>query len=218
MRLAGFIVIILIIGFILRPSFFMNLFSKKTNKGEVITQSTQEAKPAADTSKLDDGTTVIKSEDGVTMVAPGYDAKKYSSDAYNDPNAKNKTVLKSQGGAWDNLLKLTFNKNYDAASGELVMKPKFTSNIISMDGKKVSLKGFLVPTEQTGSNMTALSAYPVSTCFFCGGAGPESVIEVYPTKPIKYVEGVVELEGTLRLNYDDQMKMPYILEKASIKN
>jgi hypothetical protein len=59
-----------------------------------------------------------------------------------------------------------------------------------------------------------LSAYPTAACFFCKGAGPESVMEVYPKKPIPYSKNAVKIRGRLELNDSDYMKMAYLLKDA----
>jgi hypothetical protein len=61
-----------------------------------------------------------------------------------------------------------------------------------------------------------LSAFPTATCFFCKGAGPESVMEVYPSKPIPFSKNAVTIKGKLELNELDYLKMAYILKNAQI--
>jgi hypothetical protein len=51
-------------------------------------------------------------------------------------------------------------------------------------------------------------------CYFCGGAGPESVIEVTVKKPLKFTSRVITLKGTLKLNDSDPDKLFYLLINA----
>ena len=61
-----------------------------------------------------------------------------------------------------------------------------------------------------------LSAYPYTQCFFCGGAGPESVIDVLAEELTNHfsMDDIVTFEGQLRLNATDLNYLNYILEDA----
>jgi hypothetical protein len=51
-------------------------------------------------------------------------------------------------------------------------------------------------------------------CFFCGGAGPETVMEVQSTEPVKYTAEPVTIKGKLVLNADDVNRLMYLLEEV----
>jgi hypothetical protein len=63
-----------------------------------------------------------------------------------------------------------------------------------------------------------LSAFPYSSCFFCGQAGPESVIEIQFAKQYTglRMDKIITVRGTLRLNADDILQLNYILEDVEI--
>jgi hypothetical protein len=63
-----------------------------------------------------------------------------------------------------------------------------------------------------------LSKVPYSACFFCGGAGPESVVEVYFTDkhPRFKADQVIKVTGILRLNDTDITHMNFILTGATL--
>jgi hypothetical protein len=63
-----------------------------------------------------------------------------------------------------------------------------------------------------------LSANPYSSCFFCGQAGPESVMEIQLLKQYDglRMDQVITFEGRLRLNADDIYQLNYILEEAEV--
>ncbi len=90
-----------------------------------------------------------------------------------------------------------------------------SEDIAALDGKKVTISGFILPVSTDGQDYF-LSAYPFSACFFCGGAGQESVIELkLQDENARYeVDDVLTFNGTLRLN-DVPFEMSYILEEAT---
>lgn len=51
-------------------------------------------------------------------------------------------------------------------------------------------------------------------CFFCGGAGPESVMEVTSLDAVAYTAESITLKGKLKLNSDDVNKLMYALTEA----
>ena len=53
-------------------------------------------------------------------------------------------------------------------------------------------------------------------CFFCGGAGPETVLEAESKdrKTIKYTSKEITIKGKLKLNKDDINHLNFILKEA----
>lgn len=104
---------------------------------------------------------------------------------------------------------------FEEVPGRYIPAPKFTEAIKALQGKRVVLKGFIIPIEDTPQpKHFMLSLVPFSHCYFCGGAGPESVVEVESTVPFEVTNKPVQIAGILKLNADDENRMFYILEKA----
>jgi hypothetical protein len=78
------------------------------------------------------------------------------------------------------------------------------------------MEGYYLPIEVEGDAYIILSKYPFSQCFFCGGAGPESIAEVvFKTKPEKFEpDQFIRVKGKLRLNEKDIEHGNFILEEA----
>ncbi|MEM7660041.1 MAG: DUF3299 domain-containing protein, partial [Bacteroidota bacterium] len=76
------------------------------------------------------------------------------------------------------------------------------------------IKGYMLPIDLEG-NAYYLSAYPFSSCFFCGGAGQESVMELRLKKAKQSFQQdeFVTLRGRLRLN-NRELELNYILEEV----
>ncbi len=116
---------------------------------------------------------------------------------------------------WKILSKVKYKSNLDAESGEVIYTPVFSKSIEQYEGKTIFLKGYIIPAELSRGKMT-LSAFPYSSCFFCGGAGPESVIELETTTPIIYrLEKPIVLQGKLQLNRTDPLRLMYVLKNAT---
>ena len=116
---------------------------------------------------------------------------------------------------WKTLSRITFTKEYDELMGFKVDKPVFSDGIKSLDGKEVTIKGYIIPVEGYKShNEFIFSAFPYNMCFFCGGAGPETVMEVYSKEPVKYTAEAITIKGKLELNSDDINRLMYALNEA----
>lgn len=96
-------------------------------------------------------------------------------------------------------------------------QPRFTDKIKALDGKKISVRGFLIPMEEkTKHSFFLLSAFPFDACFYCGKAGPETVIEVKTKQPIAHTEKPITISGTLRLNHHDPDHLFYLMDDATL--
>lgn len=127
--------------------------------------------------------------------------------------------LYAQSGAteslWKTLAKITYKKEYDEFLGFKIDKPVFSDEIKALNGKEVTVKGFIIPVEGYKSHKEFIfSAFPYSMCFFCGGAGPESVMEVTSLDAVAYTAESITLKGKLKLNSDDVNKLMYALTEA----
>ena len=118
---------------------------------------------------------------------------------------------------WRQLKEITFEKKYDAEQ-ELTFKiPQFSKTLGKLEGKTVSIQGYLIPVD-VHSNYYVLSANPFSACYFCGNAGPETVMELHLGDSYSdlRMDQWITVEGILELNADDPYKLPYILRDAEI--
>jgi translation initiation factor IF-2 len=53
-------------------------------------------------------------------------------------------------------------------------------------------------------------------CFFCGGAGPETVMEVESEVGVDFTAEQIIMKGTLKLNDSDINMLMYRLENATL--
>ncbi len=118
-------------------------------------------------------------------------------------------------GLWNTLADVKYGTRFDAELEYDVEYPIFSEKIKALNGKEIELRGYMIPLEELqGQNFFVISAFPYNMCFFCGGAGPESVMEVNTIKEIPYSEKPITIKGILELNESDYNHMMYILNKA----
>lgn len=118
---------------------------------------------------------------------------------------------------WHALSKITFKKVYDEFQGFKVDVPVFSEGVRKYDGQEIVIRGYIVPSQgYEGQTEFFLSAYPYNMCFFCGGAGPETIMEVYTKEEIDYTAEAVIVKGVLRLNDSDINRLIYALEDVEL--
>lgn len=116
---------------------------------------------------------------------------------------------------WPALAKVTYKKEYDELLGIKVDKPIFSKDVKALEGKTIQLRGYIIPTDGFKSHSEfVFSAFPYASCFFCGKAGPETVVEVKSNKPIPYTSESISIEGVLKLNGTDINRLMYLLENV----
>jgi hypothetical protein len=117
---------------------------------------------------------------------------------------------------WQVLSDVEFKDVYLEELDAYYWMPKFGSQVIAAEGKEFHITGYMIPVD-VDEDFYVLSRYPFANCFFCGGAGPESVIDLrFPGKSERAYQTDERLtfRGTLRLNADDVYQMNYILDGA----
>ena len=125
------------------------------------------------------------------------------------------TDLQAQDATWKKLGKITYKKQYDELLGFKVDVPVFSEEIKDMAGKGITIKGYIIPVEGYKSHKEfVFSAFPYNLCFFCGGAGPETVMEVMAGEAIKYTTEPITIKGKLSLNDSDVNRLMYIMTDA----
>ncbi|WCM43271.1 hypothetical protein MG290_06325 [Flavobacterium sp. CBA20B-1] len=116
--------------------------------------------------------------------------------------------------SWKLLGQIDFVKRKNPHYGE-VMYPMVNSTLKALQGKKIKASGFIVPID---SKSYALSKNVFAQCFFCGNAGPETImgIKFKGSTPRLKTDTYVTLEGTFRYNADDIDDWIYHIENAVI--
>lgn len=122
----------------------------------------------------------------------------------------------AQTDGWLSFAKTKFDAKYNDKAGEYFLYPTFSADLKGMVGKEFSLEGYYLPIDVEGNAYIILSKFPYSQCFFCGGAGPESIAEVFfKVPPGKFEpDQYIRVKGKLKLNDADLEHGNFILEQA----
>jgi hypothetical protein len=116
---------------------------------------------------------------------------------------------------WEQLSAVTFKDSWSEKYKIKSQKPVFDTELKKLNGKQISIAGFLIPVTTYG-NEYVLSANPYSGCYFCGNAGIESIIELkFKGSDIRFkLDRFSIIEGTLELSDNSDNEFIYILHNS----
>lgn len=114
---------------------------------------------------------------------------------------------------WQDLKDVKFEEKFYEKEKEWMLFPSFGNAVQILEGKTVEITGYVIPLEP---KRYALSANPFSACFFCGNAGPESVmeLELVSYDQMYYTDEFRTFRGKFALNITNLDKMNYVLTAA----
>lgn len=119
--------------------------------------------------------------------------------------------------AWTDLKDVRFKKKLNIEVGMVFLYPIFGARVKALSGKELLIKGYTIPINMEGTYV--ISQYPMAQCFFCGGAGPESMIELRLKKKKRFkTDEIHTFKGKLRLNPDNIEELNYIFEEAELSD
>lgn len=118
--------------------------------------------------------------------------------------------------SWEKLSDVNFDLVWFEEHQSKFMVPRFGPLPNALKNKKVKIKGYVIPVDAT-KNLYVISKVPMAMCFFCGGSGSETIVELDMKKGFskRYnTDDVITFQGILTLNTKDVMHFIYILKDA----
>lgn len=116
---------------------------------------------------------------------------------------------------WDMLTDITYQKKYNKEYEMYFNYPVFGKKIQGLKNAQIVISGYAIPLDM---DTYVLSKYVFASCFFCGGAGPETIMGItFKGKPQKKLrtDDYITLTGTFRLNEEDVNEFMYHIDEAT---
>jgi len=134
------------------------------------------------------------------------------------------TVVKANGASyvpvsdtltWKLLAQIKYLKKPSKDYPEGVMFPVINPTLKTKNKKPITMSGFIIPIDNKNY---ALSKNVFASCFFCGQAGPETIMGIkFKNTGMKLkTDQYVTLQGTFRYNDTDVDDWIYHVENAVI--
>jgi len=90
----------------------------------------------------------------------------------------------------------------------------YTPSIKVMNGKNVTLSGFMLPLEPKDKFSHFLLSKNAPTCAYCPPGAPNEIVEVFSTKQMSWKENLITLSGTLVLVNDGKKGVFFRMKDA----
>lgn len=121
--------------------------------------------------------------------------------------------------SWEMLSDVSFPKLGDQDLDTLAYYPLYGSETVQMHDRRVVVQGFIIVVDKRKGHYV-LSRHPFAACYFCGGGGVESIIDVVflEEAPELRTDDYVSLEGTFLLNPENLEFGIYLLKDAELAN
>ena len=115
---------------------------------------------------------------------------------------------------WNTLADVTCEEKKDTLADLPYNQASFGNIISPFNNQEVAVTGYMIPMDAMGISY-ALSRNPNAVCFFCGGAGPETVVQLKLSKIKRYpTDARLRFKGKLQLNEQDINSLTYVLLDA----
>ncbi len=92
--------------------------------------------------------------------------------------------------------------------------PRFSAEVLALNEQPQRIQGFMMPLEPGEKQRHFLLTAVPLTCSFCTPGGPESMVEVFTTTPVKYTMEALVVTGRLSVLTDDPYGLYYRIKDA----
>ncbi len=142
------------------------------------------------------------------------DHRVWAASLYNDPISPESTVAATKI-QWKQLEDVGFTARFNKEYNVDIMYPVFGDEVKKLAGKELIISGYMIPLD-VEEGLYAISRYTYASCFFCGGAGVESVISLkFKAPPRRYrTDQYCTIQGKMELNSTNVNDFIYIFRDA----
>ncbi len=121
-------------------------------------------------------------------------------------------IAQQPTSAWKTLAKVKMQTRQE--KGYSIEYPMFSEEVKKLNQQTIVLKGYILPLDLEKPKQFIFSQFPYNACFFCGAAGPETVMQVYSKTQVNYSDKPIWIKGKLKINEKDPNQLMYVLEEA----
>jgi len=132
---------------------------------------------------------------------------------YHDPRSPFKPLEEKEG-----VLPWALLGSVTTAIDKKKIVPTFPAAVQALHQQKVKVQGFMMPLEPGDKQKHFLLSSVPTSCNFCVPAGPEGLIEIRSTVPVRYTLEPVVMEGLLAVLKDDPYGLFYRVVEAKLVN
>jgi len=115
---------------------------------------------------------------------------------------------------WEDLKDVKFSRKFVKEEDMYFLFPAFGEKVKKLNGQALQIKGYMIPVDPE-DKIYVLSARPMASCFFCGAAGPETIIQLNLKNRKKFrTDEIWTVRGRFRLNAENLDECNYVLDEC----
>ncbi len=126
-----------------------------------------------------------------------YFSRFYGCDCGGDSLFSGSRIVQSDDRLWKDFAKCKIKTDRNL-SGSIT----YTSGVKAIDGKKVTISGFMQPLEAKDKFSHFLLSKNAPTCAYCPPSKPNEVVEVFTSGQVMWKQDLITISGTLILVND----------------
>ena len=134
---------------------------------------------------------------------------KYSGSGEYKPPSSTPGVMQSDDQIWKHFARCKISMDKD-----LTARITYIPSITALNGKNVTISGFMLPLEPADKFSHFLLTKNAPTCAFCSPGGANEVVEVFSSRPMVWKENLITLSGTLILVNDGKKGVFFQMKDA----
>lgn len=134
---------------------------------------------------------------------------KFSGSGEYKPQPPGPGLMQSDDLIWKSFAKCKVKTNQD-----LSYSITYSSSVKAMNGKNITISGFMLPLESKDKFSHYLLSKNAPTCAFCPPGGPNEIVEVFSIKPTVWKENLITVSGTLLLVNDGKTGVFFRMKNA----
>jgi hypothetical protein len=127
---------------------------------------------------------------------------------YESPLSKT-TLVQSDDLLWKDFVKCKIKMNQN-----LSCNITYSPSVKAMDGKNITISGFMQPLEAKDKFSHFLLCKNAPTCAYCPPNRPNEVIEIFSSKPVMWKQNLLTISGTLHLVNDSNQGVFFQIKDA----
>jgi len=138
------------------------------------------------------------------------------------PYTKEVKIFRAEDASWDILNHTKKYKEFDSRTFALLQSFDFTKEILEMDGKEISIKGFVKKHKHGDHNDIVITETVTDVCFMCNHDEYYNMIMLKPfSKTSKLYnlkdDAYIKVQGIFKVNKGENVHSVYELNNAELE-
>ena len=146
----------------------------------------------------------------ILLIVCGFSIDKSPSTQPSEERKAQDKLPQSNDNMWKTLGKCTVHLD----KKKYLYSIDYTPEVKAMEGKQITISGFMLPLEPTKEFAHFLLAKRTPTCAFCPPGAPNEIVEIFTKKPLTWDEGLVVVTGKFGFTSNPELGLFFQLKDA----